>query len=115
MAKSSGWQFQHSLTATSVALGIILASTTLSRAVEFWNGSASTDWFTVGNWSVIVPNNTTSTRIDTVTPNATVVGAAGARSTGLRVGVSAAGALTIQNGGTMNNTLGIIADNAGSS
>ena len=114
MANSSGWQFQHSLTATSVALGMILASTMPSCAVEFWNGSASTNWFTVGNWTAIVPDNTTSTRIDTVTPNATVIGAAGAQSTGLRVGVSATGALTIQNGGTMNNTLGIIADNAGS-
>ena len=85
----------------------MLASTTPSCAVEFWNGAASTDWFTVGNWAVIVPDNTTSTRIDTVTPNATVIEAAGARSTGLRVGVSAAGALTIQNGGTMNNTLGL--------
>ena len=114
MANSSGWQFQPSLTATTVALGMVLASTTPSRAIEFWNGSASTNWFSVGNWSAIVPDNTTSTRIDTVTPNATVVGAAGAQSTGLRVGVSATGALTIQSGGTMNNTLGIIADNAGS-
>ena len=114
MANFSGWRFQHSLTATSVALGMVLASTMPSCAVEFWNGSASTNWFTVGNWSAIVPDNTTSTRIDTVTPNATVIGAAGAQSTGLRVGVSATGALTIQSGGTMNNTLGIIADNAGS-
>ena len=114
MANSSGWRFQPSLTATTVALGMVLASTMPSCAVEFWNGSASTNWFAVGNWSVIVPDNTTSTRIDTVTPNATVVGAAGAQSTGLRVGVSATGALTIQSGGTMNNTLGIIADNAGS-
>jgi len=43
-----------------------------------------------------------------------VVGAAGAQSTGLRVGVSAIGALTIQSGGTVNNTLGIIADQTGS-
>ena len=93
---------------------MVLASTMPSCAVEFWNGSASTNWFTVGNWTVIVPDNTTSTRIDTVTPNATVVGVAGAQSTGLRVGVSATGALTIQSGGTMNNTLGIIADNVGS-
>ncbi len=114
MANSSGWQFQPSLTATTVALGMILASTMPSCAVEFWNGSASTNWFTVGNWSVIVPDNTTSTRIDTVTPNPTVIGAPGAQSTGLRVGVSAAGALTIQSGGTMNNTLGIIGDNGGS-
>ena len=114
MANSSGWQFQHSLTATSVALGMILASTTPSCAVEFWNGSASTNWFTVGNWRSSFQTNATSTRIDTVTPNATVIGAAGAQSTGLRVGVSATGALTIQSGGTMNNTLGIIGDNVGS-
>ena len=59
-------------------------------------------------------NQHDSTRIDTITPNATVIGAAGAQATGLRVGVSATGALTIQSGGTMNNTLGIIADNVGS-
>ena len=114
MANSSGWEFQHSFTATSVALGMILASTMPSCAVEFWNGSASTNWFTVGNWQFIVPTNATSTRIDTIAPNATVIGAAGAQSTGLRVGVSATGALTIQSGGTMNNTLGIIGDNVGS-
>ena len=44
-----------------------------------------------------------------------MVGTAGAQATGLRVGVFGAGALTIQNGGTVNNTLGIIADQAGSS
>src|SRR4051812_12664002 len=113
MANFSGWQFQPSLTATSVALGMILASTMPSCAVEFWNGSASTNWFSVGNWAAIVPDNTTSTRIDTVTPNATVIGAAGAQSTGLRVGVSGTGALTIQSGGIMNKALGILGHNAG--
>src|SRR5258705_3193464 len=116
MATSRDWRWRRRLRPTSVvALGAVLATMTPSRAVEFWNGSASTDWFSVGNWSAIVPTNSTSTRIDTVTPNATVVGAAGAQATGLRVGVSGTGALTIQNGGTVNNTLGIIADNAGSS
>ncbi len=43
-----------------------------------------------------------------------MIGAAGALATGLRVGVASTGALTIQNGGTVNNTLGIIADQAGS-
>src|SRR5207247_2225226 len=104
---------RHGLTATSVALGTVLASATPSRAVD-WTGTTSSDWFNAGNWSGGVPTNATSTRIDTVAPNATVVGAAGAQSTDLKVGVSATGALTIQNGGTMNNTLGIIGDNAGS-
>ena len=112
MASFSIWR-RRGLSSTSViALGTVLATTTPSRAVEFWNGSASTDWFNAGNWAAIVPDNTTSTRIDTVTPNATVVGAAGAQSTGLRVGVATTGALTIQSGGTVNNTLGIIADQA---
>lgn len=114
MASLSGSHFEHGVTATSVALGIVLVSMTPSLATEFWIGTASTDWFSVGNWTAIVPDNTTSTRIDTVTPNPTVVGAAGAQATGLRVGVSATGALRIQSGGTINNTLGIIGDNAGS-
>ncbi|UFZ06599.1 autotransporter domain-containing protein [Bradyrhizobium ontarionense] len=114
MAGFSGSHFEHGVTATSVALGMVLVSMTPSLAVEFWIGSASTDWFSVGNWTAIVPDNTTSTRIDTITPNPTVVGAPGAQATGLRVGVSATGALTIRSGGTINNTLGIIGDNAGS-
>ena len=113
MANSSGWRLRHSLTATSVALGMVLASTTPSCAVDL-DGSTSNNWFNAGNWSGGVPTNATNTRIDTITPNATVVGAAGAQSTGLRVGVSATGALTIQSGGTVSNTLGIIGDNAGS-
>src|SRR3954463_4629760 len=114
MASFSGSHFEHGVTATSVALGIVLVSMTPSLATEFWTGSASTDWFSVGNWTAIVPDNTTSTRIDTITPHLTVIGAPGAHATGLRVGVSATGALVIQGGGTMNNTLGIIGDNAGS-
>src|SRR5437762_888068 len=96
MAIFSNWGLRHYLRATSiVALGVGLA--TPSRAQEQWTGAASTDWFSAGNWSAGVPTNSTSTRIDTVTPNATVIGAAGAQSTGLRVGDLGTGALTIQN------------------
>ena len=108
MANFSGWQFQHGLTATSIALGTVLATTTPSRAFDAWTGTTSTDWFNAGNWSAGVPTNATSTRIDTVAPNATVVGTAGAQATGLRIGVSGTAALTIQTGGTVSNTLGII-------
>ena len=113
MASFSVWRRRACWATSVVPLGLVL-TTTPSRAAEFWNGSASTDWFNAGNWVAIVPDNTTSTRIDTVTPNATVIGAAGALATGLRVGDASTGALTIQNGGTVNNTLGIIADQAGS-
>ena len=112
---SSHWRLRHRLTASSVlALGLVSATVMPSRAAELWTGTNSTDWFDAGNWSAGVPSNATSTRIDTVAPNATVIGAAGAQSTGLRVGVFGTGALTIQNGGTVNNTLGIIADQLGS-
>jgi T5SS/PEP-CTERM-associated repeat protein len=100
--------------ATSLVPLSLVLTMTPSNAAEFWTGAVSPDWFNAGNWTVAVPTNTDSTRIDRVTPNPTVIGAAGAQSTGLRVGVATAGALTIQSGGTVNNTLGIIADDAGS-
>jgi T5SS/PEP-CTERM-associated repeat protein/autotransporter-associated beta strand protein len=116
VASFLAWRLRRGLRATSVvAFGVVAATTTPLRAAEQWTGAASTDWFSVGNWSAGVPTSSTSTIIDTVTPNATVVGAAGARATGLRVGGAGTGALTIQNGGTVNNTLGIIGDAAGSS
>src|SRR5947209_6277999 len=115
MAVFSNLRLRLRLTATSVVALAVVSATRPSRALEFWTGAASTNWFSAGNWTAGVPTNSTSTRIDTITPNATVIGSAGAQSTGLRVGVSGSGALTIQNGGTVNNTLGIIADQPGSS
>ena len=113
MVVFSVWRRPGCWAASLVPLSLVLTLTP-SSAAEFWTGAASTDWFDAGNWTVAVPTNTDSTRIDTVTPNATVIGAAGALATGLRVGIASTGALTIQNGGTVNNTLGIIADGAGS-
>ena len=112
-ARSYFAKWRRGLRASSViALGLVTTTAIPARAQ--WTGTASSDWFDASNWSTGVPTNATSTRIDTVSPNATVIGAPGAQSTGLRVGVSGTGALTIQNGGTMNNTLGIIGDQAGS-
>ena len=106
-------RLRRGLMASSViALGLVSATAIPARAQ--WTGTASSDWFNASNWSAGVPTNATSTVIDTVTPNATVIGVPGAQSTGLRVAVFGTGALTIQNGGTMNNTLGIIGDKAGS-
>src|SRR6266511_4290970 len=112
MAGFSVWRRPGCWATSLVPLSLVLTMTP-SSAAEFWTGAVSTDWFDAGNWTVAVPTNTDSTRIDTVTPNATVIGTAGALATGLRVGVATTGALTIQNGGTVNNTLGIIADSAG--
>ena len=113
MANFSGWRYERDLTATSVAIGAILALTTPSLAVD-WTGTTSNNWFNGGNWAGGVPTNATDASIDTVTPNATVVGAAGAQAANLTVGVGITGALTIQSGGTLSNTTGIIGYNPGS-
>ena len=113
MANFSGWRYERDLIATSVAIGAILALTTPSLAVD-WTGTTSNNWFNGGNWAGGVPTNATDASIDTVTPNATVVGAAGAQAANLTVGVGITGALTIQSGGTLSNTTGIIGYNPGS-
>ncbi|MCP3470142.1 autotransporter domain-containing protein [Bradyrhizobium sp. CCGUVB1N3] len=91
-------------TTSLVAFGLLAATTTPSRADDAWTGTTSTDWFTASNWSTgAVPTSGDTAVLDTVTPNATVVGAAGAQPFALIVGFSGTGALTIQNGGTVSN------------
>ncbi len=99
---------------TSIAvLGLLLITTKPTRATD-WNGNNSTDWFTAGNWSAGVPTGLDSAAIDTVTPNATVVGAAGAVANGVVVGSSGTGMLAIQNSGTLGSGPGTIGNNGGS-
>jgi T5SS/PEP-CTERM-associated repeat protein len=101
-------------TSSMVALGLVLATSTPSRATD-WTGGTSTDWFIGTNWSAGVPTSAVDANIDTVAPNATVVGAAGAQAHVLWVGISGTGTLTIQNGGTLSNAvLGVLGHNAGS-
>ena len=113
MANFSGWHFGHGIKASSVAVGTVLALTTPSRAVD-WTGITSNNWFTAGSWSGGVPTNATNATIDTITPNATVVGTAGAQAATVRVGVYATGALTIQAGGTVSSAFGVVGIFAGS-
>ncbi len=87
-------------TSSTVALGLVLATSTPSRATD-WTGATSTDWFTAGNWSAGVPTSAVDVNIDTVAPNATVVGAAGAQANTVFVGISGTGTLTIQSGGNV--------------
>lgn len=89
-------------TSSMVALGLVLATSTPSRAID-WTGGTSTDWFTATNWSAGVPTSAVDANIDTVAPNATVVGAAGAQARSVFVGFTGTGKLTIRNGGTMSN------------
>lgn len=80
-----------------------------------WTGTNSSDWFTASNWSGnTVPNNTDTVTLDTISPNATVVGAAGANANTLFVGNAGTGTLTIQNGGAVSDALAYIGVDAGS-
>ena len=83
-----------------------------------WIGVTSTDWFTDSNWSNGVPTATTFIvfgNIDTIAPNATVVGAPGAQVPGLLVGNFSTGTLTIHNGGTLSSGGVTLGNNVGSS
>src|SRR5262249_40465157 len=73
-----------------------------TRAQTNWTGAISSDWFTPGNWTFGVPSAFFPATIDTVTPRATVLGAAGASSSTITVGNSDTGALTIANGDTLS-------------
>jgi T5SS/PEP-CTERM-associated repeat protein len=100
-------------TTSVVALGLALAMTP-SHANDTWTGTSSNNWFTAGNWSGGVPTIFDYVMIDTVTPNATVVGAPGAVAGNLFFGYGDTGTLTIQNGGAVSNSLGFIGYNPGS-
>ena len=96
----------HLLTTTAV-IALLSASTVSTRAQTNWTGTTSTDWFTASNWSAGVPAGTSAT-INTVTPNPTVVAAAGATAQTLDVGTPVGlGNLTITNGGTLTTFGGV--------
>jgi T5SS/PEP-CTERM-associated repeat protein len=95
----------HLLTTTAV-LALFSASTVSTRAQTNWTGATSNDWFTASNWSAGVPAGTSAT-INTVTPNPTVVAAAGATAQTLDVGSVGLGNLTITNGGTLTTFGGV--------
>ena len=96
-------------TTSVVALGLALAMTTPSHAVnDTWTGTSSNNWFTAGNWGPGVPTIFDYAMIGTDTPNATVVGAPGAVAGNLLVGYFGTGTLTIQNGGALTNQYGSI-------
>ena len=89
------------LLATTVVAAALLAATS-ARAQTSWTGAISSDWFTAGNWTAGVPTGATAF-INTVTPNATVLGTAGATASLVVVGVLGTGMLTIQSGGTLSS------------
>jgi len=103
---------------TPLALGLSLATlawtaTTLAQA-QSWNG-ATPDWFTAGNWTPSgVPTNATNATIDTSSPNAAVISSGNAQAQTVIIGLSGTGGLTIQNGGTLSDSIGAIGRSLGS-
>ena len=116
-----GYALLRLLTSTSVvALGLVLATTTPSRAADIsWLGGTSTDWFDPANWSAGVPTSADIARIDLVSPNPTVVdgaavGGPNAVTSVFLVGDTGTGMLTIQNGGTLSSASGAQTSTVGS-
>jgi outer membrane autotransporter protein len=104
-----------------LVMTVLLAAVSGSvHAQKIWIGSPpqsaiSGDWFKAPNW---LPSGA-PTSADDVTINFAgnpppVVGAPGAVALNLTVGLSGTGMLTIQNGGTLTDVLGAVANGAGS-
>jgi autotransporter-associated beta strand protein len=92
------------LLAAGASLAGLLAPLPSAAQDASWTGVTSDDWFAPGNWGPAgVPSADSKVTINTRTPNATVIRAAGARSAALAVGVAAGSnaLLTINSGGTL--------------
>ncbi|HYH69694.1 MAG TPA: hypothetical protein VEX16_00130, partial [Methyloceanibacter sp.] len=83
---------------------LIAAGIAPANAQTQWTGTTSTDWFTPGNWNpTAVPGTGTSVQINTILPNATVIGTAGAQANQLTLGNNPGqlGNLTVDGPGTL--------------
>jgi outer membrane autotransporter protein len=122
-----------------VALNMMLASVAFGQTQ--WTGNTSNGWFNPGNWSNGVPTTGVTATIDTTSPNPTEIRGTGAvagnvfigskpgangvltvtlgvtpgtlTSSGVIVGNSGTGTLTVANGGIVSGPV-VIANNAGS-
>ncbi|MCC8956343.1 autotransporter domain-containing protein [Bradyrhizobium sp. Pear77] len=92
---------------------VLCAASGPALAQTVWTGTTSSDWFTPGNWNNGVPTAGTDAKLDTVTPNPTVIGTPGAATTNLQVGLSSTGQLTI-GGGTLASSTGTLGLSSGS-
>jgi T5SS/PEP-CTERM-associated repeat protein len=87
-----------------VAVSTLFAPAMPAQAQTNWTGATSTEWFDPSNWDNGVPTVGVSARLDTVTPNPTVIGSGLAASGAIFVGNQGTGQLTIQGGGTLSST-----------
>jgi T5SS/PEP-CTERM-associated repeat protein len=105
-SRTRGCKFVSSRLLATIAL--FTASTVSTHAQTNWTGLFSSNWFLNGNWDAGFPRQTTDARIDTVTPNSTVISDPGALARNLGVGQSGTGMLTIQAGGTLADSSGAV-------
>src|SRR5438445_10410 len=90
-----------------ISLGQPIAAT----AAEIWTGTASTDWFTAGNWNpAAVPTSSDDVTLNATFPNPTVINGANAAAHYLYLGTidSYTGSLTIKGGATLASTAGFV-------
>src|SRR4051794_41442768 len=99
---------------TTAAMVALLAATSSAHAQSNWTGVVSSDWFNADNWApAIIPRQTDDANINTVTPNSTLIASPGALVQNLAVGANGTGTLTIQTGGTLNNSFGTVGNLTG--
>src|SRR5262245_64561092 len=92
-----------------VAVSTLFAPAMPAQAQTNWTGVTSTDWFTGSNWNTgVVPTAPASVSLDTVTPNPTVIGFSPASAQLVVVGNQGTGQLTIQDGGELGSTVGVV-------
>jgi fibronectin-binding autotransporter adhesin len=88
--------------------GSALAGVPLILAAQAanWTGTASTDWFTAGNWDTsAVPTAADTVVLSTIAPNATVINGGNAVTNTVFMGeTGGTGNLTISNAGTLTTT-----------
>jgi outer membrane autotransporter protein len=91
-----------------ITLVFAQAQAQVTAVNNFWTGASSSNWFDPDNWlNTQVPTSGTNiTYINTTTPNAAVIDGGNATSRIIRIGdgqsASSNGALTIENGGTLD-------------
>jgi fibronectin-binding autotransporter adhesin len=92
------------LLGTTALAGLLTVFSVSPGHATDWTGAVSNDWFNAGNWTAGVPNPPLDQGfISTSGPNAPIIGAGGvAAPFRVRVGDTADGTLTIENGGTLN-------------
>ena len=89
--------------ASGLLVSVLVAICLPAHAQTNWTGATSTDWFTGGNWNTGVVPTSGTIFLNTITPNPTVVSGGAAVGDILEV---LNGALTIQNNGTVNLSVG---------